>query len=97
MGLGDANRLAERTCVLHLNSIPVATVGLDGERLGTTPKIGITTTAGMHVVTFEHLDFDITTKTVTCEAGETKAVAVRLTHSIKAPSGEPDIEVNPYR
>jgi serine/threonine-protein kinase len=86
-----------QTCILNLNSIPVATVVLDGERLGATPKIGFATSAGTHVVTFEHLEYDLVTRTVTCGPGETKAVGVRLSHAITTPSGEPDIEANPYR
>jgi serine/threonine protein kinase len=95
----DAGKSAgeSATCVLNLNSIPVATVALDGERLGVTPKIGFATSPGTHVVTFEHLEYGPVTRTVTCGPGETKAVGVRLSHAITTPSGEPDIEANPYR
>src|SRR6185295_18423471 len=48
----DAGKMAAgesaQTCILNLNSIPVATVALDGERLGATPKIGFATSAGTH-------------------------------------------------
>ncbi len=95
----DAGKTAPSggTCTLNFNSIPVAAVALDGERLGATPKIGFTAPVGTHLVTFEHAEYGTMTKSVTCENGETKAVSVRLSRAITTPLGEPDIETNPYR
>jgi serine/threonine-protein kinase len=93
----DAGREIARPCLFNLNSIPVAKVTFDGEPMGVTPKIGVMVAPGTHVVTFEHLDYGTMTKTVACEGGESKVVGVRLSRSITTPSGEPDIEVNPYR
>jgi serine/threonine protein kinase len=80
-------------CVLNLNSIPPAKVLLDGQPLGFTPKIGVTTSAGEHRVIFRWDDADKHTS-VTCAKGETKTVAVRL---YETPADDDRLERNPYR
>ena len=82
-----------QACTLHLNSTPAADVTLDGMPLGFTPKRGISTFPGDHVVV---LRWDEGTKqtVVHCAPGEVKTVAVRL----EAPPTSDELPVrNPYR
>ena len=65
-------------CTLNFNSIPVSNVLLDGRPIGGTPRLGVVAPAGAHNVLFVTPD---TRKlvTVSCRAGETKPVTLRLT------------------
>ncbi|HEY3593169.1 MAG TPA: PEGA domain-containing protein, partial [Polyangiaceae bacterium] len=69
---------ATGSCTLNLNSIPVSNVLLDGRPIGGTPRVGVTTTAGTHNILFVGPE-GRKLQTVSCRAGETKAVGVRLT------------------
>jgi serine/threonine-protein kinase len=65
-------------CTLNFNSIPVSNVVLDGKPLGGTPKLGVSASAGSHTVIFVNPDEGRKVTSVTCKAGETKTVGVRL-------------------
>jgi PEGA domain len=62
---------------LNINSIPTANVTLDGRPLGTTPKLGISVSAGTHTVMFVK-DGERHTKTVKVGAGQSQTVAHRF-------------------
>jgi PEGA domain len=64
-------------CTLNINSIPTSKITLDGRPVGLTPKVGVSTTPGTHSVMLIS-DSGRKATTVTCKAGETKTVAVRL-------------------
>jgi serine/threonine-protein kinase len=66
-------------CTLNFNSIPVSNVVFDGRPLGGTPKLGYSAPPGSHTVIFINADEGKKVTSVTCKAGETKTVAVRLT------------------
>jgi len=68
---------AAGACTLNINSIPTSKITLDGRPVGLTPKMGVTTTPGTHSVMLIS-DSGRKATTVTCKAGETKTVAVRL-------------------
>lgn len=63
---------------LNINSIPVSKVVLDGKPLGSTPKVGVSVSAGSHTVTFIHPEHGKKSVTVTVKAGETKTAAVKF-------------------
>ncbi|WP_437917177.1 PEGA domain-containing protein [Sorangium sp. So ce302] len=63
---------------LNINSIPVSKVVLDGRPLGSTPKVGVSVSAGSHTVMFIHPDLGKKSVTVTLKAGETKTAAVKF-------------------
>jgi serine/threonine-protein kinase len=65
-------------CTLNFNSIPVSNVVFDGRPLGGTPKLGYSASPGSHTVIFINADEGKKVTSVTCRAGETKTVAVRL-------------------
>lgn len=65
-------------CTLNINSIPVSNVVLNGRPLGSTPKLGISVSAGSHTVLFIHPELGRRTARTSCKAGETKTVAIRL-------------------
>lgn len=65
-------------CTLNFNSIPVSSVVFDGRPLGGTPKLGYSAPAGPHTVIFINADEGKKVTSVTCKAGETKTVAVRM-------------------
>jgi len=65
-------------CTLNFNSIPVSNVVFDGRPLGGTPKLGFSASPGSHTVIFVNADEGKKVTSVTCKAGETKTVAVRL-------------------
>lgn len=71
-------RSAAATGTLNINSIPVSKAILDGRPLGSTPKIGLAVSPGSHTVTFFHAELGKRTVTVTVNAGETKAAAVKF-------------------
>jgi serine/threonine-protein kinase len=62
---------------LNINSIPAANVILDGRPLGTTPKVGVSVSAGTHTVIFVK-DGERLTKSVTVSSGQTQSVAHRF-------------------
>jgi len=60
---------------LNMNSIPAASVVLDGKPIGSTPLTGITVSAGAHTVLFVNVDQNFKKQvSVTVAAGETKKV-----------------------
>jgi hypothetical protein len=63
---------------LNINSIPVSKVVLDGKPLGSTPKVGVSVSAGSHTVTFIHPEKGKKSVTVNVKAGETKTAAVKF-------------------
>jgi serine/threonine-protein kinase len=63
---------------LNINSIPVSNVILDGRPLGTTPKTGISVTAGNHTVVFVHAEHGRKVRTVNVPAGGSATAAVRF-------------------
>ena len=63
---------------LNINSIPVSKVLLDGRPLGSTPKVGISVSAGSHTVTFIHPEKGRKSLSVTVKAGQTKTAAVKF-------------------
>jgi serine/threonine-protein kinase len=65
-------------CTLNFNSIPVSNVLFDGRPLGGTPRLGVSAAPGQHTVIFVTPDEGRKSVPVTCEAGKTKTVAVRL-------------------
>jgi serine/threonine-protein kinase len=66
-------------CTLNFNSIPVSNVLLDGRPLGGTPRLGVSAAAGTHTVIFVSPEEGRKSTQVSCKAGETRTVAVRLT------------------
>ncbi|WP_441286059.1 PEGA domain-containing protein [Sorangium sp. KYC3313] len=63
---------------LNINSIPVSKVVLDGRPLGSTPKVGVSVSAGSHTVMFIHPELGKKSVTVTVKAGETKTAAIKF-------------------
>jgi serine/threonine-protein kinase len=63
---------------LNINSIPVSKVILDGKPLGSTPKVGVSVSAGSHTVTFVHPEQGKKSVTVVVKPGETKTAAVKF-------------------
>lgn len=70
--------LAGERATLHLNSIPPSNVLLDGKPLGQTPRLGVVTRAGQHVVTFIHASRGKKSVTVRVAAGQAKTVSTRF-------------------
>lgn len=70
--------LAGERATLHLNSIPPSNVLLDGKPLGQTPRLGVSTRAGQHVVTFIHASRGKKSVTVRVAAGQAKTVSTRF-------------------
>ncbi|MET0593074.1 MAG: hypothetical protein ABW133_10265, partial [Polyangiaceae bacterium] len=75
---GDDDTAAGGNCTLNFNSIPVSNVLLDGRPLGGTPRLGVSTSAGTHTVIFVSPEEGRKSTQVSCKAGETRTVAVRL-------------------
>jgi serine/threonine-protein kinase len=65
-------------CTLNFNSIPVSNVLFDGRPLGGTPRLGVSASPGTHTVIFVSPEEGKKSMSVSCEAGKTKTVAVRL-------------------
>lgn len=63
---------------LNINSIPMSNVILDGRPLGTTPKIGVSVSAGTHTVVFIHPEHGRKVSTVNVAAGSVATAAVRF-------------------
>ena len=63
--------------MLTLNSIPPATVVVDGRPVGPTPA-GLNVAPGAHTIVFVHPEKGRTVKMVTVEAGQTAAVVARF-------------------
>ena len=63
---------------LNINSIPVSNVILDGRPLGTTPKVGLSVSAGNHTVVFVHAEHGRKVRTVNVPAGGAATAAVRF-------------------
>lgn len=59
---------------LNINSIPTSKVVLDGKVLGSTPKVKVKVTPGVHLVTFVNTDGVKFEKSVLVVAGETVSV-----------------------
>jgi serine/threonine-protein kinase len=65
------------SCLLNLSSATPSTVILDGHSLGASPRLAIAVWAGSHTVVFRAAEGQ-TKRTVTCAAGDTKTVEVKL-------------------
>ncbi|MBE7485431.1 MAG: PEGA domain-containing protein [Polyangiaceae bacterium] len=63
---------------LNINSIPVASVVLDGRPVGSTPLVGLKVSAGPHSVVFIHPEHGRKASGTTVKAGGTATVAVRF-------------------
>jgi serine/threonine protein kinase len=64
---------------LNINSIPPSTCFLDGKALGSTPKVHIQVSPGVHTVKFVNSDQGLTkTISVKVNAGETKPAVAKL-------------------
>lgn len=68
---------ATGTATLNINSIPASNVLLDGHPVGSTPKIGVSVSAGRHTVVFV-LDSKRASKSVNVNAGQTSTVSHRF-------------------
>ncbi len=68
---------ASEPCTISFNSIPASNVFLDGTRLGMTPQARVSVRPGTHVAQFAQGDLR-KAKPFTCEAGESKIVALHL-------------------
>lgn len=69
---------ASGTGSLNINSIPVSNVLLDGRPIGSTPKMGLTVSAGPHTVVFIHPQHGRKVYPVTVTAGKVSTAAVRF-------------------
>ena len=65
------------TCTININSLPMSKITLDGRPIGMTPKLGVSAPPGTHSIMLIS-DSGRKATSVTCKAGETKMVAVRL-------------------
>jgi hypothetical protein len=63
---------------LNVNSIPVSNVIVDGRPMGSTPKMGLSVSAGTHTVVFVHPEHGRKVVTVTVAAGQTATAATRF-------------------
>jgi hypothetical protein len=63
---------------LNINSIPVASVVLDGRPMGSTPLVGVHVAPGAHSVVFIHPEKGRKASGTTVKAGGTATVAVRF-------------------
>jgi hypothetical protein len=63
---------------LNINSIPVASVVLDGRPVGSTPLVGLKVSPGSHSVIFIHPEKGRKASGTTVKAGATSTVAVRF-------------------
>jgi serine/threonine-protein kinase len=63
---------------LNINSIPVSNVILDGRPMGSTPKVGLSVSAGNHTVVFVHPEHGRKTRVVNVPAGGAATAAVRF-------------------
>lgn len=61
---------------LKLNSIPISSVSIDGEKLGRTPIVDAWVPPGKHTVTFDHAMFGRKRRVVVVAPGATEVVAV---------------------
>ena len=72
---------------LSINSIPPSSCILDGRPLGSTPKAGVSVSAGTHTVVFVHPEMGRKSASVTVKAGESRSVGVRFLASHAAQRG----------
>jgi serine/threonine-protein kinase len=64
---------------LNINSIPVANILIDGAPKGATPKMGVSVSAGPHVIMFVNTTSGVRqTKSVVVQAGKTSVVTARF-------------------
>jgi serine/threonine-protein kinase len=64
---------------LNINSIPASTCFLDGQSLGSTPKVHVSVKPGAHSVKFVNADQGLSkTVSVSVGAGETKPAVAKL-------------------
>ncbi len=73
-----APAVATGTGTLNINSIPVASVVLDGRPVGSTPLMGLAVSPGPHSVVFIHPEHGRKATGVKVEAGKTSTAAVRF-------------------
>lgn len=69
---------ASGTGTLNINSIPVSSIILDGRPMGSTPKMGVSVSAGAHTVVFVHPEHGRKVYPVTVTAGKVSTAAVRF-------------------
>jgi serine/threonine-protein kinase len=69
---------ATGTGILHVNSLPVSKVLVDGRALGQTPQTNLSLPAGKHTVTFVHEELGKKTVAVEVQAGRTATASVRF-------------------
>jgi serine/threonine-protein kinase len=69
---------AGSTGTLNMNSIPISKIILDGKPLGSTPKMGVSVSAGVHTVTFVMPDGQRKSMSVAMKGGETKTAVTRF-------------------
>jgi eukaryotic-like serine/threonine-protein kinase len=80
------------TCIINFTSVPASNVVMDGAPLGTTPLLGISASSGTpHKVVFIDAERGEKVTTVTCNPGEVKRIAVRLSPSpvLDGPAANP--------
>lgn len=65
------------TATLNINSIPASSIILDGRPVGSTPKVGVSVSAGRHSVVFM-LEGKRASKSVNTTAGQTATVVHRF-------------------
>jgi serine/threonine protein kinase len=68
----------EGTCLLNLTSTPPSTVLLDGNVIGSSPRVAISVWSGSHTVLFRSAEGREKKTTVTCAPGDTKNIDVKL-------------------
>lgn len=66
------------TGTLNINSIPVSNIIVDGKPMGSTPKVGLSVSAGNHTVVFVHPEHGRKTRVVNVPAGGAATAAVRF-------------------
>jgi serine/threonine-protein kinase len=87
-----ANAKGAGTCLLNLASTTPSTVMLDGNLLGSSPRLAISVWAGSHSVVFRSADGQAKKTIVTCAPGDTKDIEVKLgdlSPAESSPNGDP--------
>lgn len=65
-------------CSVHVNSIPVSSITLDGRPLGTTPRLSVPVSCGTHTVVFTHREKGRKSVSFHAVAGKPALVATRF-------------------
>ncbi|NRA34771.1 MAG: hypothetical protein HRU17_15675 [Polyangiaceae bacterium] len=64
--------------VLNINSVPMSRVVLDGRPLGTTPRMGVKVSPGVHTIVFTHPKHGRKVTSTQVNPGATQTIAVRF-------------------